>query len=190
MVLAAAGLFTGCENPAPSPTQRNTNLANSSAPLPPAMNNQRRRDTTATAPPGPVGWSLLDSRRMRLSDHAGKVVLLDFWATYCPPCVAEAPHLAALQRKYGKDGLVVVGLNVGGPEDRPKIADFVQQTGVQYDLGFPDSALVDSLMGNDDSIPQTFIFDRQGKLVKSFVGFTPETGNEIEQAVQAAMGAK
>jgi thiol-disulfide isomerase/thioredoxin len=159
-------------------------------PLPTSGNNQRRRENTAQAPPGPTGWSLLDNRRMRLSDHAGKVVVLDFWATYCPPCVAEAPHLVGLQRKYGKDGLVVVGLNVGGPDDRPQIPAFVEQTGVQYDLGIPDNALVDSLMGSDDSIPQTFIFDRQGKLVKSFVGFTPETAPEIEQAIQAALGAK
>lgn len=177
--------LVGCDT-APTLAPRNTNSGND-----PALgNNQRRRNSPAQAPPGPAGWSLLDNRRVRLADHAGKVVVLDFWATYCPPCVAEAPHLVALQRKYGKDGLVIVGLNVGGPEDRPKIPDFIQQTGVQYDLGIPDNVLVDSLMGNDDTIPQTFIFDRQGKLVKNFTGFTPEMGNEIEQSIQAALGAK
>lgn len=189
IALTIAFALVGCDT-APSPSApRNSNLPKDPS-SPAAGNNQRRRANPAQAPPGPAGWSLLDNRRVRLADHAGKVVVLDFWATYCPPCIAEAPHLVALQRKYGKDGLVVVGLNVGGPEDRPKIPDFIQQTGVQYDLGIPDNVLVDSLMGTDDTIPQTFIFDRQGKLVKNFTGFTPEMGNEIEQAIQAALGAK
>jgi thiol-disulfide isomerase/thioredoxin len=132
---------------------------------------------------------MLDSRRMRMSDYSGKVLVLDFWATYCPPCLAEAPHLAELQRRYEKQGLTVVGLNVGGPEDRPKIPDFVQQTKVQYDLAFPDAALVDSLMGDNDNIPQTFVFDRKGQLVKSFVGFTPELAGEIERSIVETLNA-
>lgn len=180
------GLLAACQTP-PPPVNSTPN-ANSSGTPPAPGNNKRKSPVTDSTGANRSSWSLLDGRRTRLADYKGKVVVLDFWATYCPPCVAEAPHLAALQRRFQKQGLVVVGLNVGGPDDQPKIPDFVQQTKVQYEIGFPDGSLVESLMGTDDTIPQTFVFDREGKLVKGFVGFTPEIGADIERTIEATVG--
>ncbi|MEO6390237.1 MAG: TlpA disulfide reductase family protein [Pyrinomonadaceae bacterium] len=184
--LTACAFFATCQTP-PPPAHTTPN-ANSTATPTATVNNKRKNPVTDPTGANRSSWSLLDGRRTRLADYKGKVVVLDFWATYCPPCVAEASHLAALQRRFQKQGLNVVGLNVGGADDQPKIPDFVQQTKVQYEIGFPDGSLVESLMGTDDTIPQTFVFDREGKLVKGFVGYSPEIGLDIERTIETTVG--
>jgi thiol-disulfide isomerase/thioredoxin len=135
-------------------------------------------------------WTLLDGRRARATDYKGKVLVLDFWATYCPPCRDEVPHLIALQKRYGAQGLHVVGLNVGGEEDRPKVPDFVQEFKIQYALGYPDDELAAAVFAQTDAIPQTYVFDRNGRLVKRFVGFDGNAAVALESAVQAALATK
>jgi thiol-disulfide isomerase/thioredoxin len=120
----------------------------------------------------------------------GQVVVLDFWATYCPPCREEIPHLVRLQKQYGPKGFKVIGLNVGGEEDRPKIPDFVKLYGIQYQLADPDPETVRLFFGADDSIPQTFVFDRGGRLVRHFVGYDSAVASELEQAVTDALAEK
>lgn len=137
-----------------------------------------------------MSWTLLDSRRMKLSDYAGQVVVLDFWATYCPPCREETPHLVELQRRYAQQGLRIIGLNVGGPEDRPKIADFLTEFKVQYPQGFPDTAMEQLYFSTDDSIPQTVVFDRKGRQIKHFVGYDSTVPAEMERVLQAALAEK
>src|SRR5262245_11534467 len=105
-------VLCSCREESKPPTPR----ANSNVSGQPALGNDQRRKPVANT--GTAAWTLLDSRRMRIKDYEGQVVVLDFWATYCPPCVAEAPHLAELQRRYEKQGLTVIGLNVGGPDDQ------------------------------------------------------------------------
>jgi Peroxiredoxin len=126
----------------------------------------------------------------KLKDFQGKVVILDFWATYCPPCLEEIPHLKELQKKYGKENLEVVGLHVGGEEDRPKVPEFVEKLKIDYTLATPEEELTRFIFGNETAIPQTAIFDRQGKLVKKIVGFDPEIQKELDTAVEQAVNAK
>lgn len=89
-----------------------------------------------------------------------------------------------LQQRYGADGLQIIGLNVGGPDDRVKVAGFQRELGIQYPLGFPDQALTDLFLSDDQTIPQTFIFGRQGQLAKRFIGYQQSTAAEIEKLVQ------
>jgi thiol-disulfide isomerase/thioredoxin len=124
---------------------------------------------------------------MKLSDYEGQVVVLDFYATWCPPCREETPHLVELQRRYGAKGLNIVGLNVGGPDDRDRVADFVTEFKIPYALGYPDSQMTDLYLSDDDSIPQAFVFDRKGKLLKRFVSYTPQTSAELERTIQTAL---
>lgn len=130
---------------------------------------------------------MLDGRRVRASDYKGKVLVLDFWATYCPPCREEVPHLIALQKRYGAQGLHVVGLNVGGDEDRPKVPGFVQELGISYPLGYPDDELSATVFSQTDAIPQTYVFDRNGRLIKRFVGFDTAAATALDNAVQTAL---
>jgi thiol-disulfide isomerase/thioredoxin len=120
----------------------------------------------------------------------GQVVVLDFWATYCPPCRDEIPHLVRLQKQFGPKGLKVVGLNVGGDEDRPKVPDFVRQYGIQYQLADPDDETVRLFLADNDAIPQTFVLDRRGRLVRHFVGYDGDVAAELEQAINDALAEK
>jgi len=133
-----------------------------------------------------MGWSLGDGKRNAFADFNGKVLVLDFYATWCEPCRRSIPHLIDLQRRYEND-VRVIGLNVGGPEDIAEVPGFAREFKIQYPLGLPDDDLVTLLMANSDAIPQTFVFDRSGKLIRSFVGFGETTGSEIDRSVETAL---
>lgn len=139
---------------------------------------------------GPVGWTLDNNQRAQLSDYKGKVLLLDFYATWCEPCRAETPHLVQLQKQYAEQGLQVIGLNVGGEDDRGQVPEYARQFGIQYPLAFPDDELVDGLLGDNQNIPQAFVFDRNGNLIKRFIGYSANSGVELERVVKAASSAQ
>ncbi len=133
-----------------------------------------------------MSWTGFEGNIEKLKDHRGKVVILDFWATYCAPCIEEIPHLKALQEKYGTE-LLVVGLHVGGEEDQPKVPEFVERLKITYPLAFPEDALTAYIFGSETAIPQTAIFDRQGRLAKKIVGFNDTIKAELDQAVETAV---
>jgi thiol-disulfide isomerase/thioredoxin len=162
-------------------TPSGTRPPQSQYPMPPVNANQSVKE---------YGFTLLDGRRVKMADYAGKVLVLDFWATYCPPCREEIPQLIELQRRYDSQGLNIVGLNVGGDEDRPKVAEFVKSYRIQYTLGYPDTELVNLFLGSNDSIPQTIVFDRRGRLVKHFIGYDRAMPAELEQAIQSALATE
>ena len=159
-------------------TPSGTRAPRSQYPMPPSQ-------TSANA--SQYGFTLLDGRRMKMADYAGKVLVLDFWATYCPPCREEIPQLIELQRRLGPQGVSIVGLNVGGPDDRTEVPGFVRDYRIQYTLGYPDAELVNLYMGDNDSIPQTIVFDKKGRLVKHFIGYDKTMPAELEQAIQSAL---
>ena len=130
------------------------------------------------------GSTNADGDTQKLKDLQGKVVILDFWATYCPPCIEEIPHLKELQKKYGKENLEVIGLHVGGEEDRPKVPAFVEKLKIDYVLATPENELTRFIFGKETAIPQTAIFDRQGRLVKKIIGFDEQIKKELDAAVE------
>jgi len=134
-----------------------------------------------------VGWTLSSTQHIRLADYREKVVVLDFYATWCEPCRESVPHLVQLQQRYAADGLQVVGLNVGGDEDHELVPAFAREFHIQYQLGIPDPDLEALYLGGDDGIPQTFVLDRQGKLVHHIVGYSPSVDDELDQAIKTAL---
>ena len=134
-----------------------------------------------------MGWEASDGKRSVFSDYKGKVLVLDFYATWCGPCRYSIPHLIGLQKKHEDKGLVVVGLNVGGPGDDQLVPAFAKEYGIQYPLAKPDEDLVTLLLSDFDAIPQTFVFDRQGQMVERFIGFSSDTGERIDAAVETAL---
>jgi thiol-disulfide isomerase/thioredoxin len=137
-----------------------------------------------------LGWVLNDGTRAKLADYQGKVLVLDFYATWCLPCRQSIPRLIAWQRDHGSHGLQIVGLNVGGPDDRIKVANFAKELGIQYPLGFPDKALTDLLLSDNQTIPQTFVFGREGQMVKRFIGYDKSTEVELEKVISEAVNGK
>ena len=134
-----------------------------------------------------LGWEMADGRKNIFSDFKGSAVVLDFYATWCEPCRASVPHLIAMQKKYADQGLKVIGLNVGGPDDLAKVDGFAKEFQIDYTLAVPDDELVHLLLGDGNDIPQTFVFNRQGILARRFIGFGPDTGDQMESAIQAAL---
>ncbi len=135
-------------------------------------------------------WTGLDGRRTSLEDYRGYVVVLDFYATWCPPCRQQTPQLIALQRRYASQGLHVVGLNVGGASDRASVPGFVEEFGIQYRLGYPDEETADLFLSDNTAIPQTYVFDRNGQLLRRFIGYDPSSTEELDHIVQTALAAQ
>ncbi len=135
-------------------------------------------------------WTDFDGKRTRLGDLKGKAVILDFWATYCKPCIQEIPHLMELQNQYGTDNLVVVGLHVGGEDDRPLVPEFVRRLSITYELAEPEPALTSYIFGGQNAIPQTAVFDRNGKLIRKIIGFSDAIKLQLDDAVKQAVETK
>jgi thiol-disulfide isomerase/thioredoxin len=135
--------------------------------------------------PGAPAWQLPDQNGVMVhsSDFAGKVVMLDFWATWCGPCKAEMPDLVALQEQYRADGLVIVGMDVSGSGDTASsIRSFLASwtPAINYQIVMSTSA-TETDYGGIDAIPATFIIDRQNILRKQFIG--TQSRNTLEQQV-------
>ena len=82
-----------------------------------------------------------------------------------------------------------IGLNVGGENDRAQVPAFAKEFGIEYPLGFPDDALVNQYLTDNQNIPQAFVFDRNGELVKRFVGYNSTSGGELERIIKGALAA-
>jgi len=168
---------------------KNSSVNSNSTPVisnPPTGTTYPMPPTKATSLAG-MGWAMSDGKRSIFSEYKGKVLILDFYATWCVPCRDSVPHLIGLQKKFADQGLAVVGLNVGGPGDEQEVPAFAKEFGIQYTLAKPDDDLVSFLMADSDAIPQTFVFDRQGQLVQRFVGFGSDTGKYLDGAVETAL---
>ena len=114
----------------------------------------------------------LDGRAVRLSDFKGRAVVLDFWATWCVPCRASMPHLNSMQERYGRSGLVVLGLSVDDAEPQA-VRRFADRLGVKFRLAMADERVL-GLYGPIRSIPTTFFINRRGEVVRRVVGYLDE----------------
>jgi peroxiredoxin len=116
----------------------------------------------------------LRGRTMRLGDYLGQdVVLLDFWATYCEPCLAEMPHLEALYEAERARGLVVIGVAMDGPETEAEVPSFVARNGLAFPVVVDGDSHVASLYNPKKSAPLSVLIDRAGRVVRVREGYNP-----------------
>jgi cytochrome c biogenesis protein CcmG/thiol:disulfide interchange protein DsbE len=120
----------------------------------------------------------INGRAISLTDFRGKVVILDFWATWCPPCRREIPDFIALQSQYEARGLQIVGIALDEPD---KVKGFAQSAGMNYPVLLGDDDIA-KLYGGISGIPTTFLIDRSGKVAGRYEGFTSK--EEFEAAIR------
>jgi thiol-disulfide isomerase/thioredoxin len=139
----------------------------------------------AAAPKAAPGWKLkdVDGNPVDLGEFKGKVVILDFWATWCPPCRTEIPGYVALQKKYGADGLVVIGVSVD--TDGPALVKkFAKDIGINYMIVMADDD-IQTAYGPILGYPTTFIIDRSGLIRDKKLGRMPAA--DFEKRVLAVL---
>jgi len=120
---------------------------------------------------------------LALADLRGKVVLLDFWASWCAPCLAEMPALRRLDETDGPRGLAVVGINIEGAAARRAVDDVVREAGLRYPTVI-DEGQVRQLYGVG-GLPHLVLIDREGIVRRVFLGATPEA--ELARAVEETL---
>jgi thiol-disulfide isomerase/thioredoxin len=133
------------------------------------------------AMPAP-GWELkdVDGKPVNFSQFKGKVVVLDFWATWCGPCRSEIPGYVMLQEKYQDKGLVIIGVSLD--QDGPEVVKkFIGDFRVNYPIVLADEKIVHAY-GDVEYLPTTFIIDRTGKIREEKIG--PMETAEFEKVLR------
>jgi cytochrome c biogenesis protein CcmG, thiol:disulfide interchange protein DsbE len=129
----------------------------------------------------------LDGKPARLSDLRGNVVVLNFWATWCQPCIDEAPSLNALQRRIAPRGGTVLGINLD--EDQRAYESFLKS----YQIGFPnyrDPSKRIALDYGTTMYPETYIIDRKGRLDRKIIGPQDWTSPELTAYLDSVLNSK
>jgi peroxiredoxin len=124
----------------------------------------------------------LQGNKVKLSDLRGKAVVLNFWASWCAPCKHEIPWFVEMQKRYGGQGLQIVGISV---DDDPKdVVKFAAENAINYPVLFGQEKVAEAY-GGIDYLPTTFYIDRNGVVLDRVYG-QPERG-EIEQKIKRAI---
>lgn len=121
----------------------------------------------------------LNDKPVKLSDYRGKIVLVDIWATWCPPCKAEIPGFINLYKKYKERGVEIIGVSVdkGG---KKVVAQFAENYNINYPLLIGENKQIMKVFGPIRGIPTTFLIDPDGVIVDKYVGFHSEKKFEEE----------
>jgi len=109
----------------------------------------------------------LDGHALDLAGYRGKVVLLDFWATWCVPCREEIPHLIALQRRYGSRGLAIIGISMD--DEEAPVREFRRKYGMNYPVAMGNVEVAERY-GGILGLPVAFLIDRDGRIVRRYDG--------------------
>jgi cytochrome c-type biogenesis protein len=149
-----------------------------SGPAPPTPGN------SSFAPAPDVEFEALDGKSVRLSSLRGRVVLLNFWATWCLPCRAEIPEFNALQHDLESKGLSVVGVSVSPVDTSESIRSFQKDIKQDYTV-LRGAEEIGSEFGNGPGLPVTYIIDREGRIRQKFIG--PQTRENFEAAVKRVL---
>lgn len=196
-LIASIG-FSSCSTPTPVSNDNNVSKTNDVKPGTTVASSDPNRAPLVTTPlPAAVmntELKALDGSTFKLADYRGKVVLVNLWATWCPPCRSEIPDLIKVSQEFKAKGVEIVGLTSEDPEsNEEKVKDFVREYKITYKIGWGDQSFVIALMQGQvrNNIPQSFIISRDGRVLKKFVGFSPlETPLKLRQALEDAVNEK
>jgi peroxiredoxin len=134
-------------------------------------------------PAPPVKVTTTSGQSVTLANYQGRVLLLEFFASWCHPCEKSIPHLIDINRKYGKQGLHVLGLSLD--EEREELIDFITPKKLNYPVALADEAL--QISYGLRSIPTLIIIDKKGIVVDIFQGLTDQTAKNIETTIKSLL---
>jgi len=126
-----------------------------------------------------VSFTDIDGKEISLSGLEGKVVIVDFWASWCPPCKASIPFYNRMYEKYSEKGLVIIGADVN--EETQVIRTEAEKLGIKYIVAQPNEEM--NMLFKVSSIPSMFLFDKNGNLVNNQVGYSGSADKAIEQMI-------
>jgi thiol-disulfide isomerase/thioredoxin len=125
-----------------------------------------------------------EQQRIYFKDYLGKVVLLDFWASWCGPCRQSFPWMNVMQEKYKDQGFEIIAINLDSePEDA---FDFLKEIPANFTLGFDSEGLTAEKM-NVEAMPMSYLIDRQGKIRQRLIGFNTTKKAEHETHIQTLL---
>ncbi len=127
-----------------------------------------------------------EGKDLTLSDYKGKVVILDVWATWCPPCRRMIPDLVELKNQYGDDGFEIIGISVD-QQSRADVVPFVKEYKINYPVVYMDNKVWNEY-GGFPSIPTSLILNKKGEIVNKHVGLIPKS--QIEQEITTLLNQK
>jgi len=144
----------------------------------------------ASVPAPSFSGKTIDGKPFSSSALKGKGYIVNFFATWCPPCRAEIPDMVEVQKKYEKQGFTFVGIAVN--ETEPKVQSFIKSNGINYPVLMGTQELVQTFngykVGGISGIPTSFVVDSSGQLIGVIVG--PRSLEQFEQIVNAALNPK
>lgn len=131
----------------------------------------------------------LENNYFRLADFQGKVLVINFWASWCGPCRREVPEYENVRRHFLGRDVEFIGLTTEDPAAASQqVNKFVRQTNFGFLLGWADRELARTLMNGRGSIPQTMVIDTNGNIVNHWVGYTPgHSGKRLSEAIENAL---
>jgi len=126
---------------------------------------------------------------IKLANYSGKVVLVNLWATWCGPCRMETPELVRLHKEFQDRGVEMIGLSTENPDSSARsVSDFVREFNVDYQIGWAKPEVAQIMMAGRSSIPQSFIIARDGRVIRRFIGFNPQTTpTQLKEALEQAL---
>lgn len=130
----------------------------------------------------------LNGDSVRLSEQLGEhVVLLDFWATYCEPCLRSMPTLDALYAKYKPQGFLVLGVSIDAADSLPEVRAHVQKLGVTFPILLDQETRVVALYNPKTSAPYSVLIGRDGRILAKTEGYASDSHQRLEREIQQAL---
>jgi peroxiredoxin len=131
-------------------------------------------------PAPPIKVVTLSGQTVSLANYSGYVLVLDFFASWCHPCIESIPHLVDINQRYGRQGLQILGLSLD--EDRDELVDFIRPKKVNYPVALADEEL--QIRYGLRSIPMMVLINKSGIIADIFLGLTDESSRNLETAIK------